>query len=102
MHTAPPRVDFQSLVGVWTRRSIRWPDGRQDTTTRVFWLQGQPDYADIRIPHPRPSFSGATSLADCTAAQKDWLAEQHGFAGTLQNRDGDWLWARELDYQPFN
>jgi hypothetical protein len=54
---------IESLVGAWIRRSIRWPDGREDKTTRVWWLQGLPDYGDVRIPAQRPSFDGVTSLA---------------------------------------
>ena len=75
-------VDLESLVGVWTRRSIRWPDGREDHTTRVWWLQARPHYADIRIP------------ADTT------IEAPQGFAGTLVNLNSSRSWNREIDYQP--
>jgi hypothetical protein len=91
---------IESLAGVWIRRSISWPDGREDTTTRVWWLQGSPDYGDVRIPAPRPSFDGVASLQDCSREQVAWLHQQQGFAGTLQQCQGAWLWKRELDIQP--
>src|ERR1700683_40110 len=97
---AVPPVDFPSLSGVWRRRWIRRPDRREDSTTRVFWLQGEQCYADIRIGTPRPAFDGVSNLTDCNAAQRQWLTTQEGFAGTL-HADGDaWRWDRELDYQP--
>jgi hypothetical protein len=90
----------ESLVGVWSRRSIEWPDGRRDETTRVWWLQAQPHFGDIRIPADRPSFSGVRSLNDCDDDRRAWLARQEGFAGTLAADDAAWLWNRSIDYQP--
>jgi hypothetical protein len=92
--------NIDSLVGVWSRRSIRWPGGREDTTTRVYWLQGRPHYADIRIPASRPSFAGVRSLQDCDAEKRTWLTRQEGFAGTLVVANGAWLWNREIDFHP--
>jgi hypothetical protein len=91
--------NVESLVGVWARRSIRWADGREDTSTRVFWVQGQICYGDIRIPAVRPSFAEVESLADCGVAQREWLAKQEGFAGELVAKDGAWIWKREIDYR---
>jgi hypothetical protein len=92
--------NLDSLVGVWSRRSIRWPDGREDATTHVHWLQARPHYADIRIPANRPSFAGVRSLHDCDAEKRTWLTRQEGFAGTLAVANGVWLWNREIDCQP--
>ena len=33
-----PRIE--DMAGLWRRALIAWPDGRQDTTTFVSWLQG--------------------------------------------------------------
>ncbi len=92
--------NVNSLVGVWTRRSIRWLDGREDSLTRVFWVQGRGCYGDIRIPVGRPSFVGIGSLVDCGAVQREWLAKQEGFAGELVSADDGWIWRREIDYRP--
>jgi hypothetical protein len=92
--------NLDSLVGVWARRSIRWPDGREDTTTQVWWVQGRLYFADIRIPAGRPSFGKVRSLEACNSEQRAWLDRQEGFAGTLTAADGAWMWNREIDYQP--
>jgi hypothetical protein len=98
--TLTSEVTLASLTGVWKRRSIAWPDGRKDTSTSVYWLQGARHYADLRIPANRPSFDGTDSLASCSTEQKQWLARQEGFAGVLRPVEGAWQWVRELDYQP--
>ena len=99
--SAPSRVSIPDLVGVWRRASIRWPDGREDTTTTVYWLQGRRYFADIRIPAGRPSFDGVTSFDECSSKQRDWLATQEGFAGELIPHGDDAVqWLRDIDYRP--
>jgi hypothetical protein len=93
-------VERQSLVGVWKRQSIQWPDGSEDRSTKVCWVQSNPHYADLRIPHNRPSFAGIENPQDCNPDQKKWLASAQGFAGKLCEKDGAWIWEREIDYQP--
>lgn len=100
MSSDVPPVDLPSLIGVWTRRAIKWPDGREDQTTRVIWLQGQSCFADIRIPVGRPIFAGVQSLLDCDIPQQTWLGSQAGFAGVLEPHQDAWLWKRELDFRP--
>ncbi len=95
-----PNVTIASLLGLWRRQSIRWPDGRQDNVTAVYWLQGATHYADLRIPGGRPSFDGVASLAQCTPEQREWLATQEGFAGELRLADGQFHWVRDVDFQP--
>jgi hypothetical protein len=98
----PPRqpISIASLAGVWSRRSIWWPDDREDSTTRVWWVQGLPWFADLRLPANRPDFTGIGRLADCTIAQRNWLASVQGFAGQLNPHQRAWLWRRDLDFQP--
>ncbi|HEY1921696.1 MAG TPA: hypothetical protein VGG44_02935 [Tepidisphaeraceae bacterium] len=91
--------NVESLVGVWVRRSIVWPDGREDRTTRVWWLQGKRYFADIRIPAGRLCFAGVRSLEQCELAQSKWLGTQEGFAGELVAADGAWMWRREIDFR---
>jgi hypothetical protein len=104
MHTtSSPKsseVTLDSLLGVWRRVSIRWPDGREDISTKVFWLQGSKYYADIRIPAGRPAFFGVDSLAKCTSEQTAWLAKQEGFAGELVQNGDRFHWIRDVDFQP--
>jgi len=99
-HDEESAVMIADLLGVWRRTSIRWPDGRRDTTNTVFWLQGSRYYADIRIPAGRPSFAGVRSIAKCSPAQRQWLATQEGFAGELVQRGDGFHWIRDVDYQP--
>jgi hypothetical protein len=93
-------VTHNSLIGVWTRRYIRHADGVEDNSTQVWWLQAQPFYADLRIPASRPSFHGVLTLSECSAEHRNWLSQQHGFAGSLVNAENAWQWMREIDFQP--
>ncbi|MBO1328233.1 hypothetical protein OQ496_07785 [Acetobacter suratthaniensis] len=88
------------LQGLWTRSLIAWPDGRQDTTTRVVWLQGAGGYIDLRQPADLPGFATVRCLNDLTWDNCKALAQQQGFAGTLQSDGAAFVWERELDYQP--
>lgn len=90
------------LKGLWRRRWIRWPDGREDAATDVYWLQTDRFYADVRFPPARPTFSGVGSLAQLTPTQREWLATQEGFAGELELHPDGWLWRRDVNYQPPN
>jgi len=88
------------LRGLWRRSLIRWPDGSNDTSTVVHWLQGPSFYADLRQPKPMRSFSGVRALADLSGDDCRWLARQEGFAGEL-GFDGRWFeWHRLIDLQP--
>jgi hypothetical protein len=88
------------LLGLWRRVWIRWPDGREDAISHVYWLQGSRCYADIRLPADRPSFEGVNTFAGLSKTQVDWLAKQEGFAGELRREDDAWLWKRDVNYQP--
>jgi len=87
------------LVGVWRRRLIAFPDGREDRTTTVFWLQTRSTFADIRLPQeslvlqklPRSALPAEALLV---------LARQDGFAGHT-TLDGDLCtWHRWISYRP--
>ena len=91
---------LEILPGLWIRSLIAWSDGRRDTTTQVFWLQGPGFFADLRQPSGAPDFSRVQRLADVTDAQLAWMATQEAFAGDLQF-DGDvFEWEREINLQP--
>jgi hypothetical protein len=45
---------LDQLVGLWRRSLIRLPDGTEDRTTEVHWLQGMSRYVDLRQPAGRP------------------------------------------------
>jgi len=85
--------------GLWRRRLLRDADG-EDRDTRVWWLQGDGWYVDLRIPPDRPDFSGVSGFDQCNDEQLAWLARQQGFAGKLLI-DGKRLhWQRAIDLQP--
>jgi hypothetical protein len=71
------------LSGTWRRRWIRWPDGREDATTAVWWVQAGRYYGDLRLPAPGPR-----------------PAAPEGFAGELVERDGVFEWRRDVDLRP--
>ena len=92
-------VDITDTLGLWERSLIAWPDGRQDTTTFVAWLQGPSLFADLRQPANPPSFDGVSCLDDLQPQHLDWLVQQEGFAGRFL-RDGDaFEWRRIIDFQ---
>lgn len=91
---------LDQLGGLWRRSLIRLPDGTEDRTTEVRWLQGPSRYADLRQPADRPSFAGVTCLRDCGPDHLAWIATQEGFAGRLVAAGDYFEWEREIDFQP--
>jgi hypothetical protein len=88
------------LRGLWRRKSIAFPDGTRDTTTRVYWLQTPTLYADLRVPVDRPALTGLTCLAELTEEELLELARQQGFAGTMRAEGSACHWQRAIDFQP--
>ncbi|MDP2212532.1 hypothetical protein [Phenylobacterium sp.] len=91
----PPEV-----TGVWRREQITAPGGYLDATTRVFWVQADSWYGDIRLKIDIPRKAGATSFADFSDAELIELAKAQGFAGQLTVTPEMCAWRRDLDYQP--
>src|SRR5579862_4987983 len=79
-------LDLKSLMGLWSRRSIEWPNGNIDQETRVWWIQANPCFIDLRLPPLAPILAGSK--------------EPQGFAGTLAENEGAWLWDHEIDLHP--
>jgi hypothetical protein len=101
--TAPPIrpiTGITELTGLWRRSLIRWPDGRSDATTAVYWMQTPSLFVDLRQPADRPSFESVHCLRDLGRANLEWLAHQEGFAGEVlwDGRHIEWL--RHFDFQP--
>jgi hypothetical protein len=88
------------FFGVWSRQSIRFPDGQEDNSTRVWWIQANPHFADLRIPISRPDFEGISSLTECGLNHRQWMGIQQGFSGALAAAEEAWQWHREIDFQP--
>ena len=94
------------LQGLWRRSMIAWPDGRRDTTTRVYWLQGLRACADLRQPATpaaaaaSPDLSGVSALHQLSIEHCLWLAQQQGFAGQLAFDGTYYEWLRSIDFQP--
>jgi hypothetical protein len=91
----PPEV-----TGVWRREEITAPGGYRDDTTRVFWVQADSWYGDVRLKIDIPRRAGATSFADFSDAELIELAKAQGFAGLLTVTPAMCAWRRDLDYQP--
>ena len=96
----PPAPTLSELQGLWRRSSIAWPDGRRDTTTQVYWLQGPGFFGDLRQPAHMPDFSHVHSLKDLSHQDCERLAEQQGFAGHLTFDGSHFEWTCSIDFQP--
>jgi len=71
----------EQMIGCWERLTIRFPDGTEDKTTRVIWLQTLSGVSDIRIPASRPHLRQRKGFADCSNDELLKLAEQDCFCG---------------------
>ncbi|WP_256355475.1 hypothetical protein [Pseudomonas sp. PDM33] len=78
-----------AYLGVWQRTLLTTTAGTRDTSTRVFWLQTERLFADLRIPLPAPQSSAE-------------LATQAGFAGITEISGEICQWHRAIDFQPPN
>jgi hypothetical protein len=105
---APYAAVPAAYLGVWQRTLLEAPGRAPDTTSTVFWLQTAHWHGDLRLPAQRPAFFGCRGVADCTPAQRRWLASQQGFAGITEVSAvpgaGDdttfCQWHRQVDFQP--
>lgn len=88
------------LTGVWRREQITQPGGLLDDTTRVFWVQADSWYGDIRLKADIPRRPNATSFADFSDAELIELAQAEGFAGQLTVTPELCAWRRDMDFQP--
>ena len=92
-------ISLCDLGGLWRRTLIAWPDGRTDTTSEVFWLQGPRRYADLRIPAGRPA-ADVACLRDLDWTMLRFMARQEGFFGELTVSNSVGYWDRVFDYRP--
>jgi hypothetical protein len=90
----------ERYLGVWQRLILQTDMQPCDITTQVFWLQTSAWHADLRVPYPRPDFSGAARLQQCQREQLDWLATQQGFVGITHVQESTCQWQRHADFQP--
>lgn len=93
-----------AFLGVWQRTLLEVNGTPAESGWQVFWLQTPYWHGDLRVPAQRPDFSGCRQVADCTAAQRGWLAGQKGFAGLTEisrvAADTYCQWHRKIDFQP--
>lgn len=92
-------IELSHLTGLWERSLIVWPEGREDKTTFVAWLQGPNFFADLRQPADPPSFEKVSCLDDIEPHHIEWLTRQEGFAGRLCRAESAFEWQRMIDYQ---
>jgi len=95
-------IHLHDLGGLWRRSLIAWPDGRRETTTEVFWLQGPSLYADLRVPAGRPDWASVKCLRDLDRTMLRFMATQEGFFGRLDVADSIGDWQRVFDIRPDN
>lgn len=88
------------LTGVWRREQITQPGGYLDDTSRVFWVQSDSWYGDIRLKIDVPRRPDARSFADFSDAELIALAQTEGFAGQLTVTPELCAWRRDMDFQP--
>jgi len=93
-------VFLSDLSGLWRRSLLIGPDGRTDTTTEVYWLQGPSLYADLRLPRGRRKLGPSRCLRDLDWPMLRFLARQEGFFGHLDVSGTIAHWHRTFDYQP--
>jgi len=74
------------LRGLWRRRSIRFADGRHDSSTVVYWLQSESALGDVRIPAAHPRVRDRADLAALSDNELLALTGQGGFAGWTELR----------------
>jgi hypothetical protein len=92
-------IEIEDVHGLWERSLIAWPDGRQDASTFVAWLQGPSLFSDLRQPAGLPSFDGVTCLKDLLPHDLAWLSRQEGFAGRFVQCGDAFEWRRMIDFQ---
>lgn len=90
-------ISLSQLQGHWVRHWIKAP-GFEDHKTRVHWMQVGMAYADVRIPHERPSVSTHRCLADLSARDLAVLAQAEGFAGDIALEGSHCTWHRRINW----
>ena len=93
-------IRLHDFCGLWRRTLIAWPDGRTDTETAVFWLQGPSHYADLRIPAGRRPRPEVICLRDLDWIMLRFMARQEGFFGCFDIVNSVGQWQRSFDFQP--
>ncbi len=79
------------------RRSVEWPDGRSDTTTRVTWLQGWQWFVDLRRPAAWPGVNADVPVGTTRPPALE------AFAGRLVQTcqaPAEFTWQRTVDWSP--
>ncbi|MBI4934001.1 MAG: hypothetical protein HY828_08990 [Actinobacteria bacterium] len=75
------------LQGCWRREWIQFADGTRNDSDHVYWLQTERAMADVRVSGDRPSFFGATDLAECSVEQLASLATSNASTGFTTTTD---------------
>lgn len=93
-------MDVAGLGGLWRRTLLVLADGRVDSATRVWWLQGPTMFVDLRLPGGMAQRGAASCLDDLGWEDCLVLARQEGFAGVLAKAGACFEWRRAIDFQP--
>jgi hypothetical protein len=98
------RLDQESvppwLRGVWRRTYYRGPDGVEDTSGSVYWVQTNSLFADVRIPEAILRMQHHSGLGGYAKSELMSLATARGFAGHAVVDKDICRWHRPIDFQP--
>lgn len=89
------------MLGCFRRHCISFANGETDTTTLVFWLQSRNFTIDLRLPRPAERVP-AQPLSQCTAEQRQRLANYEGWAAHSQWNGEQLAWHGETSLQIHN
>lgn len=78
-------------IGCMDRAYLSLDRGKRDPSIAI-WIQTGSQYFDLRIPHDRPSFRGARSLAEFDRAELLELGRQSGDTGSCTIENGIATW----------
>ncbi len=96
--TGRPVDGLDAVQGVWRRRWLRTPAGR-DETTDVRWMQAGDLHVDVRVPAELAVDEPPYDPANPDADRLRLLAACEGFAGTTAVHAGVCTWTRRINYR---
>jgi hypothetical protein len=100
-YARPPQAPAWTL-GCFHRRCITFADGREDTSTRVIWIQSNGLTGDIRVPGSRPDVRRRQSLLACTREELAALAQAEGGVADTHWTEPFMRWSGWDAFQPYD
>lgn len=89
-------------LGCFRRRCITYANGREDSSTRVIWIQSHGLTGDIRVPAWRPTAHGRTTLDAFSDREKVQLAAVEGGVADTSWSGDRMRWNNWSALQPYD